>query len=246
MLTTLLRTGVLAILLNDYLKRNYPNKYQEMIVSISYNLIYLYSKAQILYANLVKVLNKKIEENPNLLKLKNDLDLLMKPKSGIVTMLEYVRNGNPVNITSDKSDNKSEDECDFTIYSWLDDTKSCVNKKLIYDSKEHLSFSEVSDIKFLLVELKIGENNAHKIEFKTDEFNFYMVGNRFNKQFFIYYLKQIIKISEEIKDDDKFNLKLIDHDVNTVELDFTDKNESILLEKTGYKLLNLNDSADNK
>jgi hypothetical protein len=242
MLTTLLRTGVLALLLNDYLKRNYPNKYEEMIVSISYNLIYLYSKAQILYANLIKVLNKKIEENPNLLKLKNDFDLLMKPKSGIVTMIEYVKNGNSVDIISDKSD----DNCDFMIYSWLDDTKTCVNKKLIYDLKEPLSFSEVSDIKFLLVELKIGENSSHKIVLKTDEYNFYIVGNTFTKQFFIYYLKQILKIGEEIKDDDKFNLKIIDHDVNTVELDFTDKNESILLEKSGYKLLNLNDSDDNK
>ena len=242
MLTTLLRTGILAILLNDYLKRIYPEKYQELIVSISYNLIYLYSKAQILYMNLIRVVNKKIEENPNLLKLRNDLDLLLKPKSGIVTMLEYVRNGNLVDITSDKGDN----ECDFTIYSWLDSTKSCVNKKLLYDSKEPLSFSEVSDIKFFLVELKFGEKNSHKIELKTDEFNFYVVGNSFNKQFFIYYLKQILKISEEIKDDDKFNLKILDHNVNTVELDFTDQNESILLEKTGYKLLNLNISDDNK
>jgi hypothetical protein len=242
MLTTLLRTGVLALLLNDYLKRNYPNKYQEMIVSFSYNLIYLYSKAQILYANLIKVLNKKIEENPNLLKLKNDLDLLIKPKSGIVTMIEYVKNGNPVNIISDKID----EDCDFIIYTWLDETKTCVNKKLIYDLKEPLSFSEVSDIKFLLVELKIGENSSHKIDLKTDEYNFYVVGNSFNKQFFVYYLKQILKISEEINDDDKFSLKVIDNDVNTVELDFTDKNESILLEKNGYKLLNLNDSGDNK
>ena len=242
MLTTLLRTGILAILLNDYLKRNYPDKYQELIVSVSYNLIYLYSKAQILYMNLITVVNKKIEENPNLLKLRNDLDLLLKPKSGIVTMLEYVRNSNLVDITSDKGDN----ECDFTIYSWLDSTKSCVNKKLLYDSKEPLSFSEVSDIKFFLVELKFGEKNSHKIELKTDEFNFYVVGNSFNKQFFIYYLKQILKISEEIKDDDKFNLKILDHNVNTVELDFTDQNESILLEKTGYKLLNLNISDDNK
>ena len=177
MLTALLRTGILAILLNDYLKRNYPDKYQELIVSLSYNLIYLYSRAQILYANLIKVLNKKIEENPNLLKLRNDLDLLLKPKSGIITMLDYIKNGNSVD--------KGGDECEFTIYSWLDDTKSCVNKKLIYDSKEHLSFSEVSDIKFLLVELKFGENNSHKIELKTDEFNFYMVGNSFTKQFFI-------------------------------------------------------------
>jgi hypothetical protein len=242
MLTTLLRTGILAILLNDYLKRNYPNKYQDMIVSISYNLIYLYSKAQILYANLIKVVNKKIEENPNLLKLRNDFDLLMKPKTGIVTMLEYVKNGNPVNIISDKSD----EDCDFIIYTWLDDTNTCVNKKIIYDLKEPLSFSEVSDIKFLLVELKIGENISHKINLKTDEFNFYMVGNRFTKQFFVYYLKEILKINEEIKDDDKFSLKLIDNDVNTVELDFTDKNESILFEKNGYKLLNLNDSCDNK
>jgi hypothetical protein len=238
MLTTLLRTGILAILLNDYLKRNYPNKYQEMIVSISYNLIYLYSKAQILYANLIRVVNKKIEENPNLLKLRNDLDLLLKPKSGIITMLDYIKNGNSVD--------KGDDNCDFMIYSWLDDTKSCVNKKLVYDLKEPLSFSEISDIKFFLVELKIGENNSHKIELKTDEFNFYVVGNSFNKQFFIYYLKQILKISEEIKDDDKFNLKILDHNVNTIDLDFTDKNENIILEKTGYKISNLNISDDNK
>jgi hypothetical protein len=242
MLTTLLKTGILAILLNDYLKRNYPDKYQEVIVSISYNLIYLYSKAQILYANLIKVLNKKIEENPNLLKLKNDLDLLLKPKSGIVTMLNYIKNGNSVDITSDKSD----EDCDFMIYSWLDNSKNCVNKKLVYNLNEPLSFSEVSDIKFLLIELKFGENNVHKIDLKTDEFNFYMVGNSFTKQFFIYYLKQILKISEEIKYDDKFNLKFIDHDVNTIEIDFTDKNENIILEKTGYKLSNLNHSDDNK
>jgi hypothetical protein len=238
MLTTLLRTGILAILLNDYLKRNYPDKYQELIVSVSYNLIYLYSRAQILYMNLIKVLNKKIEENPNLLKLRNDLDLLLKPKSGIITMLDYIKNGNSVD--------KGDDECELMIYSWLDDTKSCVNKKLIYDLKEPLSFSEASDIKFLLVELRIGDNNSNKIDLKTDEFNFYMIGNSFTKQFFIYYLKQILKIGEEIKDDDKINLKFIDHDVNTIEIDFTDKNESILLEKTGYKLSNLNLSDDNK
>jgi hypothetical protein len=194
-----------------------------------------------LYINLSRVINKKIEENPNLLKLKNDLDLLIKPKSGIVTMLDYIKNGNSVDIISDKND-----ECDFMIYSWLDDTKNCVNKKLVYDLKEPLSFCEVSDIKFLLIELKFGENNAHKIDLKTNEYNFYMVGNSFTKQFFIYYLKQILKSTEEIKEDCKFNLKFIDHDVNTVELDFTDKNENIILEKTGYKLSNLNLSDDNK
>ena len=236
MLTTILRTGIIAILLNDYLKRNYPDKYQEMIISFSYYLIYLYSKSQILYMNLIKVVNKKIEENPNLLKLKNDLDLLMKPKYGIITMFEHVRNGNLVNVISDKS----HDECDFMIYSWLDDTKKCINKKIFYDSNEPLSFSEISEIKFLLIELKLGENSCHKIDLKTNEFNFYIVGNSFTKKFFVYYIKQILKISEEIKDEDKFSLKIIDHDVNTIELDFTDKNESIIIEKNGYTLLKLN------
>jgi hypothetical protein len=154
-------------------------------------------------------------------------------------MLDYIKNGNSVNITSDT-------ECDFMIYSWLDNTKNCVNKKLVYDLKEPLSFTEVSDVKFLLIELKVGENNSHKIDLKKDEFNFYLVGNSFTKQFFIYYLKQIVKSTEEIKDEDKINIKFIDQDVNTIELDFTDKNESILLEKTGYKLSNLNQSDDNK
>jgi len=238
MLTTLLRTGVFAILINDYLKRSYPDKYQEIIVSLSYYLIYLYSKFQILYMNFIKVVNKKIEENPNLLKLRNDFDLLLRPKSGIVNMVEYFKNGNSVDKTSNKIDDY---DYDCMIYSWLDDTNNCVNKQVMYDLKEPVSFSEVSDMRFLLVELKIGENNLYKINLKTTEFNMYIVGNRFTKPFFIYYLKQILENNEEIKDDDNFSVKIIDNDVNTVELNFTDKNESILLEKNGYKLLNIDE-----
>ena len=37
MFTTLLRTGILAILLNDYLKRNYPDKYQELLYQVELN-----------------------------------------------------------------------------------------------------------------------------------------------------------------------------------------------------------------
>ena len=91
--------------------------------------------------------------------------------------------------------------------------------------------------------MKIGDNSSYKIDLKTDEFNFYIIGNSFTRQFFVYYLKQILKINEEIKDDVIFSLKIIDHDVNTVELDFIDKNEGILLEKSGYKLLKLTHSG---
>jgi hypothetical protein len=191
--------------------------------------------------NIVKTLNKKIEETPKLLKLKNDLDLLLNQKNGTVIMIECIKNGV-------LSDNLSTTECDFALYSRLDDSKKCLNKKIVYDLDESIEVYEVSDIKFLLVELKIG-TETYKIDLKTDEYNFYIVGNRFTKQFFQYYLTEILKITEGV---DKFSLHMIDHTVNKVELDFSDENAHILLEKTEYKLSivnnenHINDNSEEK
>ena len=240
-ITNLLRTVLFAFLLNDYLKSRYPKKYEELFVTVSYNLIYLYSKAQIFYMNIVKTVNKKIEETPKLLKLKNDLDLLLNKKNGTVIMIECIKNGI-------LSDNLSMTECDFALYSRLDDSKKCLNKKIVYDLDESIDVYEVSDIKFLLVELKNGVD-TYKIDLKTDEYNFYIVGNRFTKQFFQYYLTEILKITEGV---DKFSLHIIDHTVNKVELDFSDENAHILLEKTEYKLSivnnenHINDNSEDK
>jgi len=240
-ITNLLRAVFFGYLLNDYLKSRYPKKYEMFIISFSYNLIYVYSKAQIFYMNIVKTVNKKIEETPKLLKLKNDLDLLLNKKNGTVIMIECIKNGI-------LSDNLSTTECDFALYSRLDDSKKCLNKKIVYDLDESIDVYEVSDIKFLLVELKNG-TETYKIDLKTDEYNFYIVGNRFTKQFFQYYLTEILKITEGV---DKFSLHIIDHTVNKVELDFSDENAHILLEKTEYKLSivnnenHINDNSEEK
>ena len=233
-ITNLLRAVFFGYLLNDYLKNRFPKRYEEIIISFSYNIIYVYSKAQIFYMNIVKKVNKKIEETPKLLKLKNDLDLLLNQKNGTVIMIECIKNGV-------LSDNLSMTECDFALYSRLDDSNKCLNKKIVYDLDESIDVYEVSDIKFLLVELKNGVE-TYKIDLKTDEYNFYIVGNKFTKQFFQYYLTEILKITES---DDKFSLHIIDHLVNKVELDFSDKNDHILLEKTGYKLSITNKINDN-
>jgi|LakMenE18May11ns_1017448.scaffolds.fasta_scaffold9706941_2 hypothetical protein len=224
-ITNLLRTVLFAFLLNDYLKSRYPKKYEELFVTVSYNLIYVYSKAQIFYMNIVKSVNKKIEETPKLLKLKNDLDLLLKQKNGQVTMIECIKNGVLCN-------DFTETDCDFTLYSRLDDSTSCLNKKIVYDLDDSIDIYEVSTIKFLLVEFRLGEK-PYKIDLKTDTYNFYIVGNKFTKQFFQYYLTEILKITESA---DKFSLHIIDHEVNEVEIDFSDENDHILLEKAGYKL----------
>ena len=225
-ITNFLRTFLLSLLLIDYLERTYPKRYEEFFITFSYNLIYVYSKAQIFYMNIVKSVNKKIEETPKLLKLKNDLDLLLNKKNGTVIMIECIKNGI-------LSDNLCMTECDFALYSRLDDSNKCLNKKIVYDLDESIDVYEVSDIKFLLVELKNGVD-TYKIDLKTDTYNFYIVGNRFTKQFFQYYLTEILK--QRAESVDNFSLHIIDHEVSKVELDFSDKNDHILLEKTGYKL----------
>jgi hypothetical protein len=241
-ITNFFRTILLSVLLIDYLERTYPKKYEDFIVTVSYNFIYVYSKAQIFYMNIVKKVNKKIEETPKLLKLKNDLDLLLNQKNDKAVMIECIKNGV-------LSDNLSMTECDFALYSRLDDSKKCLNKKIVYDLDESIVVYEVSDIKFLLVELKNG-TNTYKIDFKTDEYNFYIVGNRFTKQFFQYYLTEILKKSDESVDD--YSVHLIDHNVNSVQLDFSDENNQILLEKTEYKLSmknnenHINDNSEEK
>jgi hypothetical protein len=234
LITTLIKSVFFAYLLDDYLKRTYPKKYEDLFITVSYNLIYLYSKAQIFYMNIVKTVNKKIEETPKLLKLKNDLDLLLKQKNGTVTMIEYIKNGI-------LSTDLSMAECDFALYSRLDDSKSCLNQKIVYDLDETIDVYDVSTIKFLLVEFKIGEK-TYKIDLKTDTYNFYIVGNKFTKQFFRYYLTEILKVTESA---DIFSLRIIDHNVNEVELDFSDENDHILLEKTDYKLSITNNTNDN-
>ena len=233
-ITNLLRAVFFGYLLNDYLKSRYPKKYETFIISFSYNVIYLYSKVQIFYMNIIKTVNKKIEETPKLLKLKNDLDLLLNQKNGAVIMIECIKNGV-------LSDNLSTTECDFALYSRLDDSKKCLNKKIVYDLDESIDVYEVSDIKFLLVELKIG-TDTYKVDLKTDEYNFYIVGNRFTKQFFQYYLTEILKVTESVQG---FSVHIIDHSVNKVELDFSDENNHILLEKTEYKLSIANKINDN-
>ena len=234
-ITNLLKSVFFAYLLDDYLKRTYPKRYEDFLVTVSYNLIYVYSKAQIFYMNIVKTVNKKIEETPKLLKLKNDLDLLLNQKNGTVIMIECIKNGI-------LSDNLSTTECDFALYSRLDDSNKCLNKKIVYDLDESIDVYDVSDIKFLLVELKNGDD-TYKIDLKTEAYNFYIVGNKFTKQFFQYYLNEILKITESF---DNFSLHIIDHEVNTVELDFSDENAHILLEKTGYKMLNVNNIVNNE
>ena len=94
---------------------------------------------------------------------------------------------------------------------------------------------EASNVKFILVEVKI-DDKTFKVELKTDESNYYIINNIFDKNFFIYYLQyyRLHNLSkEDVEKIDKLSVKLIDHNVNIVNLEITDKHY-IVIEKDSY------------
>ena len=236
MITNLLNSFLIGALFLDVLERRFPNEFKEFVICISYNSIYYFSKLQILFMKSKNNLNIFIESNPTLFKVKQNLNMFIsKPETHKVTRY-YVKNSKLCNL-SDMNDV----EPDFMVLSWLNNDTTCLNHKITYN-KHDLSISENSNIKFLLIEIKIGDTNCIKIDLKTEKFNYYLVGNKFTKDFFIFYLKHYLQFNYEIKDNDKISVKIIDHDVNTINLDFTDKNESIVLDKNSYNLSITNDN----
>ena len=219
----------LGFLLNDFFERKCPNEFKNFrdlilnsFVNTSYNCIYFYSKCQIFITKTKNNLNLFIESNPTLLKFKNDICKL----SNLNDSENYVEYCNGFN---------------FYIHNYTNN--NIVNKQIFYnDSNEPIN--ENSDIRFMLIEFKAGDN-IYKIDLETDIFNYYLIGNRFTKDFFVYYVKKYINKNNTINENDKCSVKIIDHDVNNIEIEFTDKNESILLEKNGYKL-NITNHPDNK
>jgi len=221
-----LNSFFIGLLFVDMLERRFPELYNKFMFILSYNCIYYYSKCQIFFMNIRNKFNLFIEANPILLKIRNDINKLTIYPNKYEKNIEYYNN------------------YEFYIYNYIDN--NIVDKLLFHEnSNEQINepINEKSDIKFMLIEFKNGEN-IYKIDLKTDKFNYYLVGNKFTKNFFIFYIKTHLNKKDEFSDDNKCALKIIDHDVNMLEFEFTDKNESILLEKNGYKLKNTNHNEE--
>ena len=229
MIGSLLNTLLYIMLFADVLERRFPNEFKRIMIEITINCIYAFSKLQIYFSQTNTTINRIIDSNPTLSKLKNDVKIFLKQDNSVKE--EYIKNGKPIIRTIC-------DDYDFRIFSCYSES-GLINKKLVYEEEtvKDISFDyETTDIKFMLIELQIGEKEVHKIDLKSDKFNYYLAGNKFNKQFFIYYLRQYLNINKEINTSDKISLKILDHNVNTIQLDLTDKNASLELEKNNYKL----------
>lgn len=250
MFLSFLRNIATIILLGDMFQRRYPDKFDQLLVTFSVNAIYLASKIEILINKTSRKLTTLSDTNPFLFGFKTNINAFMKKfKQKYMPELVYVTDGivhNHITVNAD-----------FMIYSFIPDndndnnSSNCIKKIIIPVESSEINKMvhnyESSDVKFMMVELKIQEGNqennqepvssTHKIELKTNKYDFYIVNNRFSKSFFKYYLRNVLNYTKEFKDDERWSVKIIDHNVDMVIIDFTEKNEGLLIEKNGYTII---------
>jgi hypothetical protein len=243
-LFTLFRTGVFIVLLNDYLKRSFPEEYSEGLIKVSLKAIHLYSKLQIVAAKVCKQTKELINTNPFLKKIfdeiykKEVINEICQVKPQEIYIKPITTNILDIHFEENKKAEKPEKQetCFYIFSDNINANNKCVNRVFLYSQPFATTNYEVSNVKFMLLELKIN-GNAYKIELKNEESNYYIVNNIFDKNFFIYYLNNYHICdnlpSDELMQIEKFDIKLIDQDVNIRELEITDK-KFILIKKDEY------------
>jgi len=212
---------------------------QQNIINIMYESIYLYSKGQLwIKKNISPFIShvKEIIEN-----------ILFRTESKAIyySKLEYYNNGMLVSVNNDiikelnnfvKPDNIEYDLIIYSDYNKYQQLK-CINKlcinKVCYESfPDNLNY-EVTNFKFFSLTL-IFQEVSYNLDLFSENYNFYIVNNFINKDFLYYFMINVIKISNSIsisKEEFKYNLVLIDHNVSVHNFDHT---HEIIFLKDGY------------
>jgi len=195
---------MLIYLSTEIINKKYPGFYKQVVVGIAYNVIRLYSKAELFYRNNIK-----------------SLTLVNKDE-----FVSFISN-NTIVVVLEKDEILNLEECpeyDFIMY---EDSKN--NRSFIYDLYEEGVVCEKTDYTFVLFEVIINEE-TYKIELKSDTYNYYVVGNVFNKSI-IYYL---LKTYFDLDDVTEYKVRLLDHNVESIEFD---EQKSLELNKEAYKII---------
>jgi hypothetical protein len=180
---------------------------------------------------------EKENENEN----KNEKDIqIIHFYDGIIHTKRYMKD---VNIYFEDTNENS-----LFLFSQLNDND--INNFAISRSQIFPIGCEVSNVKFILVELNVGEK-SYKIDLKNEKENYYIVSNILDKDFFLYYMfnyshnfDEKIIFSELAKQIEEGFLKIIDENVKSSEVYFNKKG-SIILEKNGYIINHLSTNTPN-
>ncbi len=201
-----------AFLLHNILKILYPEWYSNVVISIGFKLLRLFSYLEITFK---KIKNMLISNMPEV----ND---------SYVT--EYILNGHILNkVFGEKIENKDFEELKMNMVLFKKYIKNNNNQGKIYVSMQETI--KPSNVKFMSLELFTHETE-YQIKLETDTHSYYTENMIIDKLFLEYYL--INELDKNIHLNDDYKLMLVDNDVNIHELTRLSK---IAIYENTYKIL---------
>jgi len=214
--------AILTLFAFSLLKINFTqNKLKNIGIKSIYNMIYFYSACQIKCTQAYNYLLPyfKSDEIINQIKIEqfntdtNKLTIILEDD------LKTAGNNNVFVASA----------------SGINSNSALTNKLIIDKNIEDLIF-DISNITFIALYLNYNDMR-YNINLKTDEFNYYLVGNVIDKHFVQYYINTILNLKFSYFEPEilTYQLELMDHEVKMISLD--DK-QSIIIEKDGYRIVN--------
>ena len=232
---------------NFAFKNLYPEKYNNLIMNVSYCGIYFFTTVQMKLIQtrryIVNKYNSFLLFFPFMKKYINNIsEYFVKTQD-----IEYIRDGEVIETSSKK--------WLLQNYKKVDPDENNINKMTIYTNGinkkvlSHVPFEEShyncekTSYNFVLIEIQI-YSEIKKIDLTTDDYNYMLVDNVINKDFVIYLLKthypKYVKIVNYYYSGnlDKYKIKILDQDVNEIVLN---QYNYLTLKKDSYKISSIKD-----
>jgi hypothetical protein len=192
-------------------------KFKTLSIKVIYNSIYFYSACQIKFNQCYNYLLPyfKGERIIDELKIEEfDIDT-----NNLITISGYILD------EINNSENKL----------FIVSTTASPNK-IIIDKNNICLDPEISNITFIALYLNYN-GMRHNINLKTDDFNYYLVGNIINKNFVQYYINTVLNLNFSYTENEltTYQLELMDHEVNMI---YLNHEQSIVIDKDGYYIIN--------
>jgi len=197
---------------------NIKDKLTPYALNICYKLLYGVSVCQIQIKKMknlliphIKSVEKYLKNNNIIIELRRQIIKIIDKDGNVAIMLVITDKISLEDITNIFEPNKHRV---LLLYDKNYET-GCVNKIFYEKSPIIINYKE-SNVKFMMVELE-NENGKHVIELKNNAYNYYIVNNSLNQNFFKYYLKNVLKVPIN-KDNFDYTVTIIDHNVNMLTL----------------------------
>ena len=190
----------IGIGINYLFKYTYPTQHEQALLTIIYQFIYYYSYIEMFYLKIYKKI-KCIEFNDNTNK-NNSIEFV---KNGVVIYTTYIQNEQQGFMIE-----KQPKEYDFIIYSNV--RENVTNKSIHYSLPQEWKYS-ISDIRFILFDIILDNNNKVSLSLIGPTYNYYLCDNIIDDVFLWYFLNKHynLKLTHPLTN---YKINIIDNNVN--------------------------------